>query len=196
MRGFNYKKATQALNYLALKNGGSLNKMKAIKLIWLADRFHLRKYGRTITGDVYFALPFGPIPSTTRDILEQNTILSDVELSYSQDFLAIDDRYNFSATKETATKVFSQTDLEVINEVVKNYNQLDEFILSELSHKSPEWKKYESAFQKGIASRFEINPIDFFLNFDDGKGLFLDSEEHIEISKKIFMENTKILEAF
>lgn len=196
MRGFNYKKAIQALSYFAQQNGGSLNKMKAIKLIWLSDRFHLRQYGRTITGDVYFALPYGPIPSTTRDILESNTVLSSIELSYSEEFLAIYDKYNFSAIKETYTKVFSQTDLEAINEVLKKYNQFDAFELSDLSHQFPEWKKYESALEKRIASRFEINYNDFFLNYDDGKGLFVDQEEHLRISKEMFQENNKILEGF
>ncbi len=35
MLDFDYKKATQAINYLAKKEGGKINKMKAIKVIWL-----------------------------------------------------------------------------------------------------------------------------------------------------------------
>jgi hypothetical protein len=45
--------------------------MKAYKLLWLADRYHLRQYGRTITGDTYFALPLGLIPSDAKNILEK-----------------------------------------------------------------------------------------------------------------------------
>lgn len=53
---FDYRKTTQALNFFAVKNGGHINKMRSIKLIYFADRFHLRKYGRPITNDEYFAM--------------------------------------------------------------------------------------------------------------------------------------------
>src|SRR5680860_294981 len=51
-----YEKATQALNFMATKDGGRISKLKAIKLIFLADRYHLRKYGRPVVGDQYFAM--------------------------------------------------------------------------------------------------------------------------------------------
>ena len=105
MRGFNYKKAIQALNYFALKNGGSLNKMKAIKLIWLSDRYHIRKSGRTITGDVYFALPYGPVASCTRDILENNT-LSQEELEYKKSYIEVINKYNYKSVGEFNSKIF------------------------------------------------------------------------------------------
>lgn len=60
MPNTNYRKITQALNYLATKNPDKkINKLKAIKLVWIADRYHLRKYGRPITWDTYEAMPLG-----------------------------------------------------------------------------------------------------------------------------------------
>ena len=52
------RKIIQALTYIAYQQPGhKINSMKAYKLLWLADRYHLRQYGRTITGDTFFALP-------------------------------------------------------------------------------------------------------------------------------------------
>lgn len=65
---FDYKKATQALNFFALKEGGTINKMKALKLIYFAERYHLRKYGRPVTNDDYWAMGLGTVPSGSRDI--------------------------------------------------------------------------------------------------------------------------------
>ena len=56
---FDYKKATQALNFFALKEGGTINKMKALKLIYFADRYNLRKYGRPVRNDDYWAMGYG-----------------------------------------------------------------------------------------------------------------------------------------
>ena len=64
------KKGTQALNYFARKKNGKINKMKAIKLIYLADRYHLRKYGRPVVGDDYWAMKYGPVASSTLNIAD------------------------------------------------------------------------------------------------------------------------------
>jgi hypothetical protein len=69
---FVYKKATQAVNYFAQRSGGIINKMKAIKLIYFADRYHLRKYGRPITNDEYLAMDYGLVSSGVKDIAEMS----------------------------------------------------------------------------------------------------------------------------
>ena len=190
MRGFNYKKAVQALNYLAFKTNGKINKMKAIKLIWLSDRLHLRLYGRSIIGDQYFAMPFGPVPSSTRDILEGSTFLSEEESSYSCEYLS-PDKYEVLSKKEPDLQVFSKTDIDAINKIFDNYSSLNQFQLSDLSHTFPEWKRFESVLEKKISSREEMDYLDFFINVDDKTGLFVDDEEGLELSKAIFAQNNK-----
>lgn len=192
MRGFNYKKAVQSLNYLAVKNGGVLNKMKAIKLIWLADRLNIRKFGRTITGDEYYALKNGSVPSATRNILESSDFSEDMALDYSSGYIE-SDRFDYKSIASPNLKVFSKTDIETINIIFDKYKDLDHFALSSLSHQFPEWKKFESALDKKLSSRFSIDISDFFKNVDDGYGLFQDSEESIKISKKVFDERNDLL---
>lgn len=86
MNTFNYKKSVQALNYLAVLEGGAINYMKALKLIWLSDRYHLRNHGRTITGDKYFALKNGPVASFTKDIII-NKHITEEQSKYSSTFV-------------------------------------------------------------------------------------------------------------
>jgi len=193
MRGFNYKKAVQALNYLAQKSGGTINKMKAIKLVWLSDRLHLRKFGRSITGDEYYALQNGPVPSATRDVLESSDFLDDAASDYASDFIAAVDKYNYKSLTVSNLKVFSKTDLDVLDTVYNSFSHLNHFELSDFSHLFPEWKKYESALNNRLSSRFPINQFDFFLNLEEKSGLFNDSEEILEISKRIFEENSNLL---
>lgn len=191
MRGFNFKKSVQALVFFANQSGGLLNKMKGIKLVWLADRYHLRQYGRTITGDVYFALPYGPIPSTTRDLLEQTTF-SDIEREYAQQYIEPLEDYDFKVVREISTKVFSETDLNVLYLIQKHYGHLNHFQLSDLSHSYPEWAKYKAAFEAKQASRFQIDLELFFTNVKDGYGLFEDSEESIAITKKMYQFHSNV----
>ena len=63
----NYKdaKVVQALDYLVTSLKGGCSKLNLLKLVYLADRYHLRKFGRTVTGDSYRAMPYGSFPGTT-----------------------------------------------------------------------------------------------------------------------------------
>jgi len=67
--GFNFDKFRDVLTFLAARVK-DLDKLKAVKLIYLADRLHLLKYGRPITGDTYFRLQYGPVPSLSKDFID------------------------------------------------------------------------------------------------------------------------------
>ncbi len=64
-----FEKAAAALLCMAKLGTAKFDQYKACKLLFLADKRHLVKYGRTITGDRYSALEWGPIPSSIRDDL-------------------------------------------------------------------------------------------------------------------------------
>ncbi len=192
MLGFNYKKAVQLLNYFAKTEDGQINKMKALKLVWLSDRLHIRKYGRPIINDIYFAMKLGPVPSNTKDLIEGSEFLSDEELSYRNKFLELIDqnqRYYKSIEKVDAT-VFSQTDRDCIKTIVEHFVKIDPFQLSEISHKYPEWTKFEQALQKGESSRFQMDYEDFFENPTAiSDPLFEENEELLAMAKDIYLEN-------
>lgn len=153
---FSYKKATQALNFFAQQSGGRINKMKALKLLFFADRFHLRKYGRQITNDEYFAMNYGPVPSGGKDLVEGSDFRPDVEKAYSGQFLNPESRYEFSSIGEIEKLVFSQTDLEALAFSWEQFGQMDQFQLAELTHQYPEWKRHEAAINAGNSSRVKM----------------------------------------
>ena len=43
---------------------------KICKILYYADQRHLSKYGRSITGDTYIAMAYGPVPSNVEDIFK------------------------------------------------------------------------------------------------------------------------------
>ena len=43
---------------------------KICKILYYADQSHLSKYGRSITGDTYIAMEYGPVPSKIEDIFK------------------------------------------------------------------------------------------------------------------------------
>ncbi len=193
---FDYKKATQALNYLAKKEGKAIDKMKAIKLVWLADRYHLRKYGRPITNDTYVAMEKGPVASSTKDLADRTDFLGQSEKEYSDKYLKRDHKkYFISSTGDVDMDVFSDSDIEALDVVYKEYGSFHPLTLVKLAHKYPEWKKFEDKLESQTITRGNMNYADFFKNPKEEvpyKNIFIESRGELDQSEKIFAENFKI----
>ena len=144
---FKYETATQALNYLAGKSGGTLNKLKALKLIFFADRFHLRKYGRPVTGDEYLAMTYGPVASSVKDIAEMSGFLDSKVASYAKHFIKPVNKYVFRSVSAVDTDQLSASDLEALDYAWGKFGSFDRFELAEITHSYPEWKRHESALK-------------------------------------------------
>ncbi len=163
---FQYKKATQALNYFASQEGGHINKMKAIKLIFFADRYHIRKYGRPITNDEYQAMDYGPVNSGVKDIAEMSGFLGQRELNYASEFIQPYGLYEVQSIAPVEQKVFSQTDLESLEFAWETFGKYDQFTLADITHKYPEWKRHEEELKH--SSRVRMDYVDFFDDPEQG----------------------------
>lgn len=190
---FDYKKATQALNYLAIQEGGQINKMKAIKLIWLAERYHLRKYGRAIVNDQYWAMSFGPVGSSVKDIADGSSFLANEEREYSEAYIANADKYTVVSITNPEIRVFSKTDIEALDAAYKCYGSLDQFALAKLSHDYPEWKKFEDRLEAKISSRELMSYLDFFdAPLTPQCDEFQEDSEQVKLAKELFEEDLGI----
>lgn len=188
MHPFDYKKSAQLINYIAVRNGGTVTKLKLFKLVWLANRLHLRRYARTITGDSHVAMEHGPVPSQTKNYLEPIIIINDADIYFAK-FLTVN-KMIISSNSEPDMKVFSKSDVQVINEVLEIYGNLGAWDLREHSHLFPEWQRYREKFEdEKSKSSFQIVNDDYFSSFDDGSGLFDQDEETLKFMKEDYLEN-------
>ena len=193
---FDYKKATQAINFLAKKEGGKINKMKVIKLIYFAERYHLRKYGRLITNDRYLAMSWGPVGSTIKDILEFSDFMDPQEKEYAESFISqTNNKYTIESTNEVDKDPFSETDIEALEFSYNNFGEFDQYKLAKISHFYPEWAKFERVLTTKEKTREHMNYFDFFLNASDiANDKFQEDPQELESAKEIFIETAKIVE--
>jgi hypothetical protein len=68
---FNERKSTQAAARLINRAGGTMNYMVLIKMLYLADRKTLLRWGKPITGDNYFTMKLGPVLSHVHDLITE-----------------------------------------------------------------------------------------------------------------------------
>lgn len=189
------KKSTQAINYFARKKEGKINKMKAVKLIYFADRYHLRKYGRPVVGDTYWAMKLGPVVSNVLSTANFDEGKLDREsLGYARSFLghpAGDEKLlTVVSKKDVDLNVFSKSDIEALEFAYNEFGDKDQFELADISHSYPEWAKHKAEIEGG-KKRVKMDYLDFFLDPKNSKsgGIFELSEDHLELAKNTYLEN-------
>lgn len=69
---FDPEKAIQAMGYLLRSLGRSIDKAKLMKLLYIADRAHFLTWDHPITGDKLVAMPKGPVPSNSLNLLNRD----------------------------------------------------------------------------------------------------------------------------
>jgi len=146
--------------YYLLMNLGRTDKIKIVKLLYFADKYHLIKYGRTITNDEYWAMPHGPVGSNAKDVLEFNEFtMSKNECDFAKSLIAQVGEKSFKVKRNTNVAVFnflSETDIEALNFVISNFGQMDTWTIRDYTHKYPEWAQYEDLFEKEETRREKI----------------------------------------
>src|SRR5260370_8228699 len=94
---FALEKLVQALVFFAQHGVRDLDKMKAAKLLFHADKYHLLKYGPPVIGDQYACMEYGPVPSASLNVM------NDV-LDHDRHFPPISkDLFDYYLTSETPT---------------------------------------------------------------------------------------------
>jgi uncharacterized phage-associated protein len=161
------RKSTQALNYFArLAASGSpraeINKMKALKLLFFADRFHLRKYGRTVSDCAYFAMARGPVASEAKSVAEESSLLPSSSRAYARRYVRRKDAYCYSSTAEVDAAVLSKTDMEALDFAWQTFGHYTEFELVEITHRYPEWRRHAGKLRQSGHRRVEMDHTDFF----------------------------------
>jgi len=142
---YNPRKAAQTIAYLSLKNDGEpLFIIKAVKLVYLADRESLRRRGHPIQSESRVSMPHGPVNSLTLDYLNG---AYDQQASGWSDFLS--DRANnlvgLSRKNITASDLdqLSRAEMSILDSVWEEFGKMDRFELRDWTHDPdnvPEWE--------------------------------------------------------
>jgi len=194
MNPFKFQKSIQLLNYFSILEGGKLNKLKALKLMWAAERLSLRNYGTTIIGDDFFAMKLGPVPSFTKDMAEGSALLSDEESAYRQEYIKTTSKNDFSSVNSFDDSYFSSSSLTSINTAYEVFGGYDGFKLADITHLYPEWSKFAHLFPQ--FSRFDMDYEDFFKDpADQPFKIFNQEPDKLEFMKNYFIEENAFTNA-
>lgn len=199
MENPDYKKITQVLNYIAEKQGGEVDYMKALKLLYLADRLHLRKYGRLITDDRLIAMKNGTLGSQAKDIAMQSLFLPHVVYEYVEDKLKRDESKFTIETNNKERDQISETDLECVDNVLGYLGNKKPFELVKIVHELPEWKRWQYVLEEEKEkSVVDLDLSDLFkpVNNEILSKIYSQSPEELDLSHSFFSDSLEQKEIF
>ncbi|ACM27541.1 Panacea domain-containing protein [Rhizobium rhizogenes] len=139
------KKAAQLIARFIQKSGGnSINVLKAVKLVYLADRESIGRYGFPILDETRVSMPHGPVNSTTYSHINGEY---DLGACGWADYLE-DKEHHQIALANTALTVddleeLSDADLECVDAVWERFGVMNQWELRDWTHNPkniPEWE--------------------------------------------------------
>jgi uncharacterized phage-associated protein len=136
---FDVEKFVNASAYLA-ERCPEVTRMKLFKLLFYADKEHLLTYGRPIIGDRYIKMDHGPVPSRGYDLMKHGDHSTAEDQALFDSYLAIQGNEVCVRLKPNLGYL-SETDIEVLDDIVGKYGHLTAVQLSKLSHGDPAWVK-------------------------------------------------------
>lgn len=175
----------EALYYI-LRRIKKADKIKLVKLLYLADKYHLIRYGRTITDDDYYAMPYGPVGTTVKDVLSIDSFnMSEKGFKYSSKLLEKIDKNHFQANPNARATfdMLSETDKEALDFVIEHFGRMSSWKLKEYTHNYPEWYKYKHLFKNNLTKRERIETKELLSTIENDP--LAVSRKHIKESKKI-----------
>jgi uncharacterized phage-associated protein len=181
---YDFDSALGAMVYIASKNLRNLDKYKLCKLIFLADKSHLVRYSRPITGDVLCAMEYGPVPSTTLNLLTDliQEVYVDNRVSVLSRHLTVDKnfRYPHFSVRESCdfSQLLSLSDIDALDQTIEFHGNKTFEELKALTHEMPAWKNaWSQSYSRNTPMKFE----DLFA--EDGDAISGAFEEMIENDK-------------
>ena len=134
------EKALEVVIYVSHRTNNLFN---IVKTLYYADKFHLERYGRLITGDHYIAMGEGPVPSGAYDLIR---LIRGDEFAYDSKIVeahpenaleAKRDRTNTIVNPYRASnrELLSESDIECLEEAIEKYANMKPKALWKLVHK-------------------------------------------------------------
>lgn len=135
---FREDKATQAAALFLQLSGEPMDIIKLIKLMYLAERESIVRWGRPITYDSYYSLPQGPVLSITLNLI--NSTFNVDQQTYWYKYITERQGHEVTLTGEQAPMdQLSAAEEKLINEIYQKFGRMDKWKLCDYTHKLPEW---------------------------------------------------------
>lgn len=137
---FNERKVSQMAALLLHFCGGRMSHLKLMKLLYLADREAMDRFGAPISGDRIASMDHGPVLSVTLNLMDGDTESSP---GGWEEWISDKENHEVSLRKPVAREALdelSDSEIEVLETVWDRFGKLSKWAIRDYTHTLPEWQ--------------------------------------------------------
>lgn len=142
MQGFNIRKAAQVAAFFAKAEGGRVNVLKLVKLVYLADRKFMEQYDGTMLHDKLVSMDHGPVNSVTLNLI--NGLAVDPKGDWGAWITERDGHFVALANQgftEDDLDELSEAEIDTLREIAAQFKGWSQYRVRDYTHKHcPEWQ--------------------------------------------------------
>lgn len=131
------EKKIQASAVLARLEGGRIERLRLLKLLYIADRESLKERACPIIGGRVVAMNNGPLHSTVYNMIKGET----EEPNHDWENVFKNDGHNVVLEQEPGRMELSDWEIEKLTAVSESHRSIDTWELAELTHGFREWQE-------------------------------------------------------
>lgn len=139
---YSEKRAAQSAAFFISRAGGKIEILKLMKLMYLAERESLARYGEPLTGDVLVSMKHGPVLSKTLDHI--NGFVDSEEGEWESWVSArAGHQLGLQAAHDPAEQLtqLSDADIEILDFIWNKFGKYSKYELRDIAHRiCPEWE--------------------------------------------------------
>lgn len=178
---FTARKIAQMSAFFAAKHGDTINILKLIKLLYLADRESMIRYGMPISFDYAYSMDNGPMLSGALDFV--NGFVEDRSATAKwEEWINNRDNHQVSLNRKFGRDdldELSEADLDVLETIWKQFGHLDQWQLVKYTHENcAEW-------EDSGGGAIPINEADIFLSAGSSPQEAAGLSEEIKAQRKL-----------
>jgi uncharacterized phage-associated protein len=145
---FNVRKAAQVAAFFAKQEGGNINVLKLVKLIYLANRKAMEKLDFPLLNDNLVSMDHGPVVSLTYDYING----SQLDRDGWEEFVTDRSGYAVGLVKADLSiddlDELSEIEIEILTETWKSFGHFDKWKMRDYTHDNcPEWEDPDGSSQ-------------------------------------------------
>jgi len=136
---FDIDKSIAAVTFLVQREGGEVDMFLSLKMLYLADKEALTKWGKTITGASFYSLPKGPILSEVYNLFKGTADKENQEKwdSYFAELV----KHTIRLLQEGDVGLLSEREAEVLESARRKIHEIAPWKVADWLHKNcPEWQ--------------------------------------------------------
>jgi hypothetical protein len=132
--------------------------VKLNKVLAYSDFEAYKLLGKSITGEDYFKIQFGPAPRKMKPILEEMKATGDIaEIVIS---FPVGEQKRIAPQREANLKIFSSEEISIVEQFIQFFWEMDASQVIDVSHEMIGWKMTRSKETIPYETAFLCNPED------------------------------------